>query len=297
MDPLVSFVVVNLNGIGRIGKCLEAIQAQSFSDFEVIAVDNGSSDGSAEFIEKNFPSARLIKNKSNLGFCAANNQAIAASKGEFIATVNNDVVLHKDYLRHMLNAAGSDERIGMVSCTRFFSSGKIECVGLELLRGFRLVPTYDASKVFCPDDGACLWRKKMLEEISVSGEIYDNDFFIYHEDCDIGLRARRLGWRCAFAEKAVAVHEGSATTRGMGSMRPFLISRNSLLVIFKNLRAGEFFSRLPFILADFFSELAGNFYFGEGIPFIKGKFSALPLLPKMLKKRKAFFEKVKSAGK
>lgn len=297
--PLVSVIVVNLNGRNILERCLSSIRAQSFKDFEFIVVDNGSKDGSVEFVSKAYPSAILIRNKQNLGFCTANNQGIAASKGKFIVPINNDVVLHKDFLQQLVKTAEANDRIGMVSCKRFFADGKkIDNLGLSISAAFTSLLVKDRSQpIFCPDDGACLWRREMLDEISVLDEWYDNDFFIYHEDFDIGIRARLLGWQCAFADKAVAFHECSATIAGMGSMKSFLEIRNSLLVLLKNAPLKVFLFRLPFITADFFAAFTSSILSGKGLLFLKAKLSALLLLPKMLKKRKAFFKKINSKKK
>jgi len=106
-SQLISIIIVNHNGIRFLKDCLKSIYQQSYSDFEVILVDNGSTDGSVQFVKENFPGVIMIENKENLGFAISNNQGIELSKGKYIALLNNDTVVDKDWLKNLVSVAES----------------------------------------------------------------------------------------------------------------------------------------------------------------------------------------------
>lgn len=121
MSPNVSIVILNWNGLRYLKDCLTSLQAQTYTDFEVILVDNGSTDGSAEWVAKHFPQVRLIRNEVNLGFAAANNQAICASTAPYVATLNNDTRVEPDWLAALVAAAERNPNIGMCASKMLFA--------------------------------------------------------------------------------------------------------------------------------------------------------------------------------
>ncbi|MCK5506827.1 MAG: glycosyltransferase family 2 protein, partial [Thermodesulfovibrionia bacterium] len=174
--PLISIVIPNLNGINYLPGCLSSIREQTFKEFEVIVVDNGSTDGSVEFIKAGFPQTLIIENRENRGFAAANNQGIKVAKGEYIATLNNDTEADRDWLANLYNAAvSSNERTGMwapkiLSLER---RDRIDSVGGLLLyrdgiakgRGRLEKDTgqYDKARdILIPSACCALYSKKML---------------------------------------------------------------------------------------------------------------------------------------
>jgi len=249
--PLFSIIIANWNGKARLRSCLQSIFAQSHpsedlpqTSFEVIIIDNGSTDGSVKFVEKKYPKLRLIKNPINTGFAKANNQGIMAATGEFILTLNNDTVLDKDFLSALMIAAvGADPKIGMWATKILSLSDKtsIDSVGGLLLypdglargrgRLERDSTQYnDLSKILLPSACAALYRKKMLDKIG----LFDEDFFAYCEDTDLGLRARLLGWEAASVPAAICFHSYSATSGGYSTFKAFHVERNRAYVLIKN---------------------------------------------------------------
>jgi len=287
-EPLVSFVVVNHNGEKMLSDCLNSIDVQSYSNKEIIVVDNASTDNSTKKLEnKNRKNSKIkiIKNSSNLGFCQANNQGIAEAKGEFIAMVNNDVILEKNWLKILVAKAITNNKIGMLTGKRFFPDGNLECKGLSTSKALNSVPEKISEKIFCVDDGACLYRKEMLNDIDLGNGVYDEDLFIYHEDFDIGLRARARGWKAEHCPKAVAFHKHSATTSSMGNMKPFFLNRNNHLVIMKNAPKRVLLFNSPWILSRQLKDLIIESLNGNSLTFLSAKVASVPMVPKMLSKR------------
>lgn len=242
--PLVSIIIVNCNGRGFLQGCLESIFNQSCSDFEIIFIDNGSTDDSVQYVKEKFPDVIIIENRENLGFARANNQGIAIAKGKYIALLNNDTVVDREWIKSLLaKAESSSEKVGMWAgkILSMQEPGKIDSVGGLMIspdgiakgRG-RLeedVGQYDNDdEVFIPSACAALFKKEMLDEIG----LFDEDFFAYCEDTDIGLRARLAGWRTVSVPKAVVYHYYSGTTGKYTSMKAYLVERNHVWLAVKN---------------------------------------------------------------
>jgi GT2 family glycosyltransferase len=239
-------VVVNWNRRQILLGCLQSISAQKGVRFEVILVDNGSTDGSADaaegFARESELALSIIRNSDNRGFCAANNQGFAAARGEWIALLNNDAEAEPGWLAAMLSATRGGPDIGMVACkiVSFDDPGRIDKVGHLIWldgqnrgRGTGEVDTgqYDGlQEALWPDGCAALYRKSMLQ--SIGG--FDEDLFAYGDDAELGLRARIAGWRCAYAPTAVVRHRLGTTLGRFSSRRIELIERNRVLLAVKH---------------------------------------------------------------
>ena len=244
-SPLVSVIIVNYNRAELLRRCLESLLAPQGADFEVIVVDNGSADDSAAVAEAfaaraPFP-VRLIRNESNLGFCAANNQGIRASGAPFVALLNNDAEAEPGWLGHLLSAF-ADPGVGMAASKivvhedprvidkaghLIYLDGQNRGRGTgEIDRG-----QYDRTEeVLWPDGCACMYRRAMLDEIG----LFDEDLFAYGDDAELGLRARIAGWRCLYVPQAVARHHRGATLGVASPRRIALIERNRVLLAVKH---------------------------------------------------------------
>ena len=177
--PLVSVVVLNLNGLRYLKGCLSSLSKQTATSFEVILVDNGSSDGSAEYVRNNFPSVRLIENKTNLGFAAGNNQGIRMARGKYIATLNNDTEVDSEWLKNLVEVMESDNGLGMCASKihNFDDPNVIDGVGMLIYpdgmsraRGRLEEDRGQYSKIeeiLLPSACAALYRRKMLDEIGL----------------------------------------------------------------------------------------------------------------------------------
>jgi GT2 family glycosyltransferase len=237
---LISVVIVNWNRKDLLRACLESLARQEGVAFETLVVDNGSTDGSADMAEREF-AARVIRNPENRGFCAANNQGIAATRGEFVALLNNDAEAGPGWLAALLRACRRAPDVGMAASKvlvwedprRIDKAGHLIFPdGQNRGRGTGALDTgqFDREEeVLWPDGCAALYRREMLERIGG----FDEDFFAYGDDAELGLRARIAGWRCIYTPEAVVRHHRGATLGKDSARRLELIERNRLLLALK----------------------------------------------------------------
>jgi len=303
---LISVVVVNWNRKELLRACLDSLERQGEVASEVIVVDNGSADGSAEMAETEF-SVRVIRNRENRGFCAANNQGIAAAQGEFVALINNDAEAAQGWLAALHRACSSAPDIGMAASKVLVweDPGRIDKAGHLIFpdgqnRGRGSGATdcgqYDCEEeVLWPDGCAALYRKAMLDEIGG----FDEDFFAYGDDAELGLRARIAGWRCIYTPQAVVRHHRGSTLGKDSVRRLELIERNRLLLAVKlfpwsllllnplffaaRLAAGALAACLGAGDTAYFPGLAGKWRLVRALAV--GQFEALRMAPRMLSKR------------
>jgi len=249
---VVSIVVVGYNAGQCIASCMDSIASQSYKNYEVIFVDNGSTDDT-RFILKSYPFARVISNKENKGFCFANNQAIKGAKGRYVLALNSDIVLDKDFLLEMIKAA-SDNNAGLFGAKIMNNEGKaIDSTGLDLSGFYRFFDRgkgvmdkdrYDKNlDIFGPCAAAALYDKDMLRDIGYRGEYFDEDFFFLAEDFDLAWRARNRGWKARFVPKAICYHLRNSSGFN-NKFRQYLSFRNRYFLLIKN---GRFNLGYPFI--------------------------------------------------
>lgn len=240
--PKASIIIVNLNGERFLDICLSSLKNQTFQDFETIVVDNGSTDNSLRLLEDKYSNfIRIIRIRENSGFAKGNNIGILKASGKFIITLNNDIEADARWLGELIEAAQADERIGMCASKirSFYNRDIIDSAGVNIYwdgmsrgRG-RLekdIGQYDRDKeALIPSACAALYRKDMLDEIG----IFDEDFFAYCEDTDLGLRGRLAGWKCVLVPSAVVYHHYSATSGRYSSFKAFMVERNHIWVALK----------------------------------------------------------------
>jgi len=242
--PLVSVIIPNLNGRDILACCLRSLERQAFKNFEVIVIDNGSTDGSVEMVRSDFPWLEIVvENESNMGFAKACNQGIEAASGDLIALLNNDTETHPDWLAELVRASETDPDAGMfASKTLLFDKrDTIDTAGHliyrdGLNRGRGRLETDqgqydDKTDVISPSGAAALYRRRMFDEIG----LFDEYHFAYGDDIDIGIRGRLAGWRCVFVPGAVVYHMYSATTGKYSPMKLYLVERNRLWIVLKYL--------------------------------------------------------------
>lgn len=272
--PLVSIIVPNLNGEAFIGDCLRSLERQDFKDFEVIIVDNGSTDGSVGLVRNEFPwLERIIENPENLGFAKACNQGIEASEGTLIALLNNDTETHSGWLAELVAAAQMHPDVGMfASKTLLFDSRDVIDTaghliypdGLNRGRGRleRDTGQYDDKvDVFSPSGCAALYRRSLFDEIG----LFDEHHFAYGDDIDIGFRARLAGWKCLFVPTSIVYHRYSMTTGEYSPRKVFLVERNRIWIVWK------YFPAKYLVLSPFYSLLR---YFYQAYGALAGKGAA-----------------------
>ncbi|MBF6612440.1 MAG: glycosyltransferase family 2 protein [Chloroflexi bacterium] len=258
MKPETSVIVLNWNGARLLPECLSALAGQSYRNFELWLVDNGSIDGSSALVNElamqGQPSwlaaplptpTRLIANNYNVGFAAGNNQAIGRSEAKYIVALNNDAVAAPDWLEELVKAAEQGGRsVGMVASTMLFShlpdvvasAGiSIHQDGVALDRGMGVLSDElvraGMLPVFGPSAGAALYRAEMLSDVG----LFDERFFSYLEDADLAWRARSRGWKALHNPRAQVLHEYSATGGHGSGFKRSLVSRNRIWLLYKNM--------------------------------------------------------------
>jgi GT2 family glycosyltransferase len=240
--PLVSILALNWNGDAFVAECLDALLAQTYPRVELIVVDNASTDRSVPLIRERYGGrVRLIVNATNLGFAAGNNVGIAAAHGAYVLLINNDAVADPGWAEALVREAEADPRVGMCASKilTYDDPRVIDSVGLLLFRDGlgrgrgrlqRDVGAFNRPEdVLLPSGCAALYRRTMLDQIGV----FDEGFFMYCDDVDLGLRGRVAGWRCRFVPDAVVRHRYSASAGRYSLRKVFLVERNRIWVMVK----------------------------------------------------------------
>jgi GT2 family glycosyltransferase len=245
--PSISVVLVNWNSQDDLRSCLLSLAQQTDRDFEIVVVDNGSTDGSLEMLGTDFPGVTTVATGENLGFAEACNRGIDRAVGVWIALLNNDAVAAPDWLANLRRAAAKGEpRLGMVQSRILFKHdpSKLNSTGVIIRSdGFFIdrawnepVPDrQEADEIFCVSAGAALYRRTMLDEIRLDSGIFDRDYFMYFEDVDLGWRARLAGWSAVYEPSATVHHafHGTSSRRGKDFVG-LQCAKNRLRTILKN---------------------------------------------------------------
>ena len=214
---LVSIIVINWNGKRFLQECLQSLYAQTCRDVEVILIDNDSTDGSRELLREHASRCRLLLNSANLGYCGAANLGISASRGDYVLILNPDVTLSPDFLEKLASCAERNPQVGSLTGKLLrFDHQTLDSAGQFLRKNLTpLERGYDqpdtgqynvAEYVFSSCGAAAFYRRKMLEDIQLDGEYFDDAYFAFYEDLDIGWRAQLFGWKAYYLPDAVAHH-------------------------------------------------------------------------------------------
>lgn len=294
--PKVTVVIVNWNGERFLDRCMNALLEQTAKPHEIILLDNASTDGSVE-IARRFPAVRVIALEENTGFAGGNNLAIEAttSKSEWIALINPDAFAASRWLEALLAAAESNSEFDV------FGSKLVNASDSSLLDGtgdaFHMsglmwrtahgVPVSHLGEseceIFSPCAAAALYRRSAL--LDVGG--FDEDFFCYAEDVDLGFRLRLAGYRCLYVPQSVVHHVGSGTTGGKHSeFSVYHGHRNLVWAFVKNMPGVLFWLLLPLHAALNLVSIVLFALRGQGRVILRAKWDALLCLPKMWSKRR-----------
>jgi GT2 family glycosyltransferase len=293
---MVSILIVTYHSAATIGECLLSLQKQTFTDFEVIIVDNNSTDSTKEVIDAARGSLSYLTTtfylEQNLGFTGGNQYAFERARGSLIALLNPDTVAESNWLCELSEAMMSKTEVGICASQLIArDTGLIDAAGdgySTSLKGFKRgegcsreefdEPCY----VFGACAGASLYRRAMLEEIG----FFDKDFFLIHEDTDLNMRAQLMGWKAFYVPTAVVYHAVSSSIGVMSDTAVYYALRNTELVRIKNVPVTLLLRYSFFLLFFTFLEF---FYFGilhrKISLYAKAKMAALRMTPAMLKKR------------
>lgn len=267
--PLVTVVIPTWNGRELLEACLGALHLQTEHDFAVVVVDNGSTDGTPEWLSQHHSQVHLIANSENHGFAAPVNQGIRHSTSPYVAVLNNDTAPDPGWLAALLQAAESQPHVGMVASRMVFAdrpnviNSTGICVDLAGIAWDRRGGELDADdepqvvEIFGPCGGAALYSRQMLDEIG----LFDEAYFAYLEDVDLAWRGRARGWSCLYASQARVLHRHSATGVEGSPFKRYQLGRNKVRLLAKNYPFRELWWGLPLVamydvLAVFYALLA-----------------------------------------
>lgn len=274
----VSVIIPNFNGIAFLDSVLGSLEGQTTQNFEVILVDNGSSDGSCSFVAGSYPWVDILELPENFGFCRAVNEGIRASKAPYVLLLNNDTEVAEDFVEQMLAALKRHKNA--FSCgakmvqyhdrDKLDDAGNFYCaLGWSYARGKgKDVRSYKKEeRVFAACGGAAIYRKRILEQIGC----FDEEHFAYLEDIDIGYRARIYGYENWYAPEAVVYHVGSGTSGSRyNQFKTRYSSRNNIYLIYKNMPFLQILLNLPFLIAGFGIKLLFFAAKGMGREYLAG---------------------------
>src|SRR5438270_6683619 len=262
-SDFVSVTIVTYNSGRFIKRCLESVLAQRYANKEIIVIDNASSDGTVDILEQFEDRCNIVYNDENIGFAAAQNQAIAMSTGDWVLTLNPDVLLLPGFIQSLVDASRVDSGVGTV-CGKLLSilatfdlpdKPLVDSTGIyftpmlrHLDRGSQQVDNGHYLKheyVFGATAAAALYRRAMIDDVAVDGEFFDPDFFVYREDADVAWRAQLMGWRCVYTPHARGYHVRNVLPGNRRALPPVINMhsvKNRFLMRIKNM-TGDLYMR------------------------------------------------------
>lgn len=291
--PRVSVVIVSFNHRDLLAAVLECLRRQTFRDFETIVVDNGSGDGSADFVAAHFPEVELERLSTNTGFTGGNNCGIAAARGEYVAFLNNDAEPEPEWLAELVAALDSHPEAGSCASRVVLYSDPhlldaagdgLTFAGTAFRRGHRLAAAdYSRTEfVFGASGSAALYRRDVLDAVGS----FDDAFFAVYEDVDLALRAQLAGWRCLYVPAAAVHHRGSGTIGRYTDFYVYQTQRNVEYVLVKDMPLPLLLLVLPgHVLYNLFGFLYFTLVRRRGRAFVRAKWDALRTLPRLLRQR------------
>jgi GT2 family glycosyltransferase len=262
-NNLVSVTIVTYNSGRFIKRCLESVLAQKYPYREIIVIDNNSTDGTIDILEQFEDRCSVVYNSENIGFAAAQNQAIGLSSGDWVLTLNPDVLLLPNFIQSLVDTGEIDPKIGTVcgkllAMTATFdipAKPLVDSTGIyfnpmlrHLDRGSQEVDNGHYLKheyVFGATAAAALYRRKMIDDIAFDGEFFDSDFFVYREDADVAWRAQLRGWSCIYAPLARGYHVRNVLPGNRRALPPEINMhsvKNRFLMRMKNI-SGDLYRR------------------------------------------------------
>lgn len=289
----IAVIVLNWNGGAHLGPCLASVVAQDHRDRDLLVVDNGSTDGSAERLEERHPELRVLRLPENRGYAGGNNAGLAATSAPLVCLVNNDTVLAPSVLTALARAF-EDPRVAAASprVVYFDDALRINAAGLALTRSGVPVtrgrdaldgPPYDAPAEIFGAHGACvMYRRAALEDVGP----FDEDFFAYHEEFDLAWRLHRAGWRARYAPDARVRHHEALSLRGDRPRLLYLMERNRWFALWKNASPGFLWRALPRLVQGELAMLRHCLGMRTLVP-LRARLDALARLGPMLARRRA----------
>lgn len=254
MGKKITIIIPNWNGLAFLENCLSSLRQQTYRNYNVIIIDNGSSDGSVEYIRGEYPNINLIECKLNRGFAAAVNLGIKKAKGDYVFLLNNDTELENGCLKNLIETVRRTDA-SILACKMLYyynrqlinDAGDIYSIyGYAFQEGNHETSYKKFIKeryVFSACAGAALYKRELFDEIG----FFDEDFFAYLEDVDFGFRAQLAGHKCLFVPSAVVYHVEGGTSKKLNNFAIYQNLRNNLFLITKNFPIALLIICFPFI--------------------------------------------------
>ncbi|MGE5223690.1 MAG: glycosyltransferase family 2 protein [Omnitrophica WOR_2 bacterium] len=250
--PKVTIIIVNMNGRHHLQKCLPSVFKQNYDDYEVMVVDNASTDGSIDYIEQNFPKIRIIKNGTNFGYAGANNVGFQKASGEYIAVLNPDTQVHPDWLLELIKALQDMPKAGLATPKILLMDqpnlintcgNNITYTGLTVCRGLQQPACLftEACKVPAVSGAAFVIKKEVLDKIGG----FDENFFTYYEETDLSLRALLAGYECHYVPASIILHKYAFR---FSSEKCYYQERNRYYSLLKTFKWPTFIALFPELL-------------------------------------------------
>ncbi len=256
--PLISIIIPNYNGAEHLEVCLKSISLQTISDYELIVVDNGSTDNSISLIHSQSQEIAVYQLNENKGFAAAVNYGITKSNGRYIALLNNDIELDTNWLSKLVEVLESNNELGSVACKmlNYFDRSTIDAAGDVLTKAGNIIGRGFGEKdigqyntinyVFGACAGAGMYRRKVFDDVG----FYDEDYFAWFEDADHSFRSQMFGYKCQYVPTAICYHKRGATAKKMSDLSVRLHARNHLYYLLINIPANIFWRNLLYIVSS-----------------------------------------------
>jgi GT2 family glycosyltransferase len=297
MPPFFSVVIPNWNGKHHLDECLTSLRGQTFKSFETVLVDNGSSDGSVEYVRSNFPEVKLCILPENIGFAGGVNAGIKASAGSYVVLLNNDTEVVEQWLEHLAAAitAHPDLFIFASNLVNYFERDLVDSAGdgMDLSLGpYKIgerlpVQGFKGTRfIFGACGGGGCYKRELFEEIG----LFDEDFFAYFEDVDLSFRANWAGHRCLSVPDAVIYHKVGGTSDTNQARRDrfdIMRRRNFFYLILKNYPISFLLKFFPFIFVSHCLLFVVNLFRGRFKVALMTQWDIVKGLPKVLVKRQS----------
>lgn len=294
--PFVSVVIVNFNGQNYLKQCLDTLLNTSYADFEVVIVDNASTDQSLTKIESfaSDPHVKVVKNQQNAGHAKGCNIGAQVATGEYLVFLDSDIEFEeKNWLSELVNVMEKDHTIGIAQAKIVLAQNKQKleyvCLNVDALGSWSATYGFDQNRfetnfeLMAASSGCCIVRKQVFDQIGG----FDDDYFIYDDDTDLSFRARLLGYRVMFVSSSIVVHRGGVL-RGVSGQLLFHSSKNRFYTLLKNYELKNVLWRFP--LLSFFTLMVSATFFvtkkhQEAKASLRGVINPVVDLPNIWKKR------------
>lgn len=285
----ISIIILNYNGLKFLENCLNSVLAQSFTDYEIIFVDNGSVDGSLEFVKSHFTDNRIkcFSTGSNLGFTGGNNFGLKYAEGENIVLLNNDTVVEENWLKYLYESIDSDENVGAVQSLvitegiprkYYLKNGTLNLLGHNIMEVFEIGDN-GIGEIFQLNGCSMIIKKGLINKL---GGLFPEEYFAYAEDSFLSFKLKFAGYRILHNSNSVVHHLGSATTKDFRSaFRTRLQERNRIMNFLIFFSSGFRIKYYPILVSNFFLKII--------LSLLPGKYSFTGILKAYLdlyKKRK-----------